>query len=80
MNGMSESKHPLRKWMEEQGIEATDYEAVAKRFPSGPAPESIRQIVNGYRAPGWTFAFEIEAITKISAHDLRDPKHYRSAA
>lgn len=66
--------------MVDQGWGPTDYDKAAVRFPSKPSPESIRQIASGYRAPGWTLAFEMESITGISAHELRDPKHYRTAA
>jgi hypothetical protein len=73
--------HPLKAWMEDNGL-GRDYEAVADMLPSSPTGESIRQVANGYRLPGWGLAFELEAATKISAHDLRDERWYprRSAA
>lgn len=77
---MPELLHPLKVWMRGKGWKLTDYELVSGAIPSKPAPESIRQIANGYRAPGWDLAFEIESITGISAHELRDPKWYGKAA
>lgn len=76
---MPECLHPLKAWMKEKG-HGTDYDTVASLLPSSPAAESIRQIANGYRRPGWDLAFEIESVTGISAHDLRNPKHYSNAA
>lgn len=67
----SDPAEPLLKaWLRERG-KPTDYEWLANQLPSKPTPESVRQVVNGYRPMGWDLAFELEAVTGISAHDLK---------
>lgn len=62
-------------WIRLRGHER-DYEWLASQLPSRPTSESIRQNINGYRRPSWDLAFEIEAVTGISAHDIRDERWY----
>jgi hypothetical protein len=70
MASMARLFRPLKDWMEENGY-GRDYGRLAEQLPSRPTAESMRQVVNGYRPASWDLAFELEAVTGISAHELR---------
>ena len=80
---MARPCHPLKAWMLQhfgrQKLRPEHYESFAALLPERRSGESLRQIVSGYRRPGWDLAFEMEAITGISAHDLRDLRWYGCA-
>ena len=69
---------PLLRWLEEKK-HPRDYEWLARQVGIQSA-DSMRLYVHRYRLPSWDLAFRLEAVTGISAHDLRDPSASKQTA
>lgn len=58
-----------------------DFDALARKlfeeFENDITGESLRQVISGYRLPSWDLAFDLEALTGLSAHDIRDERFYQ---
>lgn len=72
---MERPSHPLRQWMQDNGY-GRDFERVASQLPGKITGESLRMIISGYRLPSWDLAFDLEVLTGLSAHDIRDPQYF----
>lgn len=56
--------------MEEQG-KARDWEWLASRLKTQYSPDYLRLVVTGHHRGSWDLCFELEALTGVSAHDIR---------
>lgn len=74
---MDRPPHPVKTWMQSNGYDLDSLSAeLVERFGAKITRESLRMILGGYRLPSWELAFDLEALTGLSAHDIRDEKWY----
>lgn len=65
--------HPVKAWLQSHDH---DLAWLSDKLNGSVTAESLRMIVSGYRLPSWDLAFDIEALTCISAHEIRDARYY----
>ena len=61
---------PVLRWMEQQGKDR-DWEWLAGRLRTKYSPDYLRLVVTGHHRGSWDLCFELEALTGVSAHDIR---------